>query len=133
MPARLALRWVHARDSTTSRQLSEVKQVPAQLVLRWVTTLEPWALNNFAVVRGSALAVDADSGTADFATTTVSADAADAAAAAGSAADAAAVAGSAAANASAATTSSVSVADFAAAADSGCHGVATASPSRCRR
>ena len=41
--------WPHARDSTASRQLSEVKQVPAQLVLRWVTTLEPWVLNIFAV------------------------------------------------------------------------------------
>ena len=26
---------------------SEVKHVPAQLVLRWVTTLEPWVLNIF--------------------------------------------------------------------------------------
>ena len=39
----------YAHDSTASRQLSEVKHVPAQLVLRWVTTLEPWVLNIFAL------------------------------------------------------------------------------------
>ena len=33
--------------STASRQLSEVKHVPVQLVLRWVTTLEPWVQNIF--------------------------------------------------------------------------------------
>ena len=30
--------------STASRQLSEVKHASAQLVLRWVATLEPWVL-----------------------------------------------------------------------------------------
>ena len=35
--------------STASRQLSEVKHVPAQLVLRWVTTLEPWVQNIFTL------------------------------------------------------------------------------------
>ena len=37
------------RSSTASRQLSEVKHVPAQLVLRWVTTLEPRVLNIFVL------------------------------------------------------------------------------------
>ena len=32
----------YAHDSTGSRQLCEVKHAPAQLVLRWATTLEPW-------------------------------------------------------------------------------------------
>ena len=40
----------YAHDSTASRQLSEVKHVPAQPVLRWVTTLEPWVLNVFGLV-----------------------------------------------------------------------------------
>ena len=39
----------YAHDSTASRQLSEVKHVLAQLVLRWVTTLEPWELDIFVV------------------------------------------------------------------------------------
>ena len=34
---------------TASRQLSEVEHVPAQPVLRWVTTLEPWVLNIFVI------------------------------------------------------------------------------------
>ena len=38
----------HARDRTASRQLSEVKHLPAQVVLRWVTTLQPWVLHIFA-------------------------------------------------------------------------------------
>ena len=60
------------------------------------------------MVRGSALAGDADSAAADFAATAISAAAADAAAAAGSAA----------ATDSAAATSFVTAADFAATADS---------------
>ena len=33
--------WPHARDSTASRQLSEVRHVPTLPVLRLLTTLEP--------------------------------------------------------------------------------------------
>ena len=38
-------RW--RSSSTAPRQLSEVKHVPAQLVLLWVTTFEPWVENIF--------------------------------------------------------------------------------------
>ena len=43
-------RW--RSGSTASRQLSEVKHVPAQLVLRWVAALEPWVegISNFYLV-----------------------------------------------------------------------------------
>ena len=43
----------YAHDSTASRQLIEVKHhAPAQLGLRWVTTLEPWVLQNVALFEG---------------------------------------------------------------------------------